>query len=350
MGGAWLVGTLHGLATGTGWDPASAEVIVGTSAGSMIGSLLASGVPPWFMVATAAGRYEEALAAATAAAGADSDAAAVIDAATAGAPTGAERVGGAVFRLSRAVPLGPQSVRLAFDAATGRARTTPLGGLVGWLPGGPISTTPLKDTIRRVVPSGWGPHPGLWVVTFDVTRGRRVVFGREGAPPAELADAVAASCAIPGFFRPVRIGDRRYVDGGVWSASNLDVVAGRGLDLVICLNPMSSHRTARGTSPAEPVWTRVRRRLHLRLRREVERVRAAGTNVVVLEPDSDELAAMGPNLMRRRGRNRVIHTAIAASAAKLADPAVAAVVADLPAGDPFRVRAPTGLVLTPAGR
>jgi NTE family protein len=48
---------------------------------------------------------------------------------------------------------------------------------------------------------------------------------------------VAASCAIPGFYRSVRIGGRRYVDGGVQSTSNLDLMAGLGLDLVICLNP-----------------------------------------------------------------------------------------------------------------
>ena len=55
MGGAWLTGGLHALATETGWDPASADRIVGTSAGSMTGALLAAGVPPWFMVAHSAG-------------------------------------------------------------------------------------------------------------------------------------------------------------------------------------------------------------------------------------------------------------------------------------------------------
>src|SRR3954453_13544770 len=55
MGGAWLTGGLHALATETGWDPASADYVVGTSAGAMMGSLLASGVPPWFMVAHSGG-------------------------------------------------------------------------------------------------------------------------------------------------------------------------------------------------------------------------------------------------------------------------------------------------------
>src|SRR5918999_1252344 len=54
-GGAWLTGGLEAIARETGWDPAGADYIVGTSAGSMMGSLLASGVPPWFMVAHSAG-------------------------------------------------------------------------------------------------------------------------------------------------------------------------------------------------------------------------------------------------------------------------------------------------------
>src|SRR5256885_10437293 len=61
MGGAWLTGGLHALATETGWDPASAEYVVGTSAGSMMGALLASGVPPWVMVAHSAGETFEGL-------------------------------------------------------------------------------------------------------------------------------------------------------------------------------------------------------------------------------------------------------------------------------------------------
>src|SRR5919109_2485726 len=61
MGGAWLTGGLHALATETGWDPASADYVVGTSAGAMMGALLAAGVPPWFMVAHSAGETFEGL-------------------------------------------------------------------------------------------------------------------------------------------------------------------------------------------------------------------------------------------------------------------------------------------------
>src|SRR5262245_45667088 len=55
QGGAWLTGGLDALASTTGWDPATADVVVGTSAGSVISSLCVAGIPPWFMVAHSAG-------------------------------------------------------------------------------------------------------------------------------------------------------------------------------------------------------------------------------------------------------------------------------------------------------
>ena len=87
MGGAWLTGGLEALARETGWDPASADYIVGTSAGSMMGALLASDIPPWFMVAHSAGEVFEGLAGPDGRAAADAD-----------------RSGGAVFRIDTALP------------------------------------------------------------------------------------------------------------------------------------------------------------------------------------------------------------------------------------------------------
>ena len=144
-----------------------------------------------------------------------------------------------MFRLHRGLPgLGPGSLRMALTALSNPLRHTPLQLVAGWLPAGFISTDSLKDIVRRAVPGGWVDHPNYWAVACDYGTGKRVPFGRPDSPPAEIADAVAASCAIPGFYRPVKIGGRRYVDGGVCSASNLDLLAGRGLDLVICLNPL----------------------------------------------------------------------------------------------------------------
>src|SRR5512134_517601 len=91
MGGAWPTGGLHALANETGWDPGSADYVVGTSAGAMIGSLCAAGVSPWFMVAHSAGEVFDGLTDAH------------------GRPAHeADRSGGAVFRLERALPpIGP---------------------------------------------------------------------------------------------------------------------------------------------------------------------------------------------------------------------------------------------------
>src|SRR5918996_5169860 len=224
VGGAWLTGGLYALATETGWDPAEADNVVGTSAGSMIGALCASGVPPWFMVAHSRGEsFEE-----------------VLDAH--GRPAAeADRAAGAVFRLHNGLPsIGPGSWRLALKSLSRPDRHGPAAAFTGWLPKGMISTDPLKEQIRRVVPEGWSPHPNLWIVACDYATGDRVAFGRDGAPPAELADAVAASCAIPGFYHPVTIGERRYVDGGVYSTSNLDLLLDLDLDVAICLNPTST--------------------------------------------------------------------------------------------------------------
>src|SRR3954447_11210211 len=97
MGGAWLTGGLQAIAAETGWDPASADHVVGTSAGSMMAALLCCGVPPWVMVAHSAGESFDGLIAASGRPAAEAD-----------------RAAGAVFRLHRGVPVpGPGSWRLA---------------------------------------------------------------------------------------------------------------------------------------------------------------------------------------------------------------------------------------------
>jgi NTE family protein len=326
MGGAWLTGGLHALATETGWDPASAEYVVGTSAGSMMGALLASGVPPWFMVAHSAGEDFEGLE------GADGRPAATAD-----------RAAGAIFRLHRgAPPMGPGSWRLIGNSFSQPWRHRPTALMAGWLPRGVISNEPLKDTVRRVVPDGWAEHPNLWIVACDYATGRRVAFGRADAPDADLADAVAASCAIPGFYRPVTIDGRRYVDGGLWSTSNLDILRNEKLDLVICLNPTSSLHPTHAWNPAERAAQAMRTLSGRRLGSEAKKLRAAGTPVVLIQPTSEDHAAMGPNLMSTRNRNPVIRTAIATVAEQLNEPGNRLLLDRLPAGNPYRVRRPDG--------
>ena len=320
LGGAWLVGGLQALATETGWDPGSADVIVGTSAGSMVGALCACGVPPWFMVAHATGRTDHL----------DG-----VDEST--------RSAGATYRLHRSVPaLGPGSWRLALASLARPYRYSPAAVLAGWLPAGMISHEPLKDTIRRVVGDGWAPHPALWAMACDYETGRRVAFGRADAPPASLADAVAASCAIPGFYRPVQIGRRRFIDGGVASTSNLDVVSRSGLDLVLCLNPTSSLHAPSSRTLGDRVAAPMRQASGRRLGREARRVRQAGTDVVLIQPTIQDLDAMGTNLMSASRRDRVVEVAVETVRGHLRRPEIRDRLRDLPPGAAELVRGPAG--------
>jgi NTE family protein len=337
LGGAWLTGGLHALAEETDWDPGSAEFIVGTSAGGMIGALTAAGVPPWFMVAHSAGESFAGVSAADGRPAAEAD-----------------RAAGAVFRLHRGLPpLGPGSLRMALTALRNPLGHTPLQMMAGWLPAGVVSTDSLKDIVRRAVPERWVGHPNFWAVACDYQSGRRTAFGRLDAPNVEIADAVAGSCAIPGFYRPVKIGNRRYVDGGICSASNVDLVAGRGLDLVICLNPLSSgtelaidHSRPPGRlGPLDPrdwLGALSRQANGRRLGHEAGKVRRFGSEVLLIEPTPEDHTAMGHNLMSPTRRQQVIETAARTVREQLRRPEAQALLNGLPPGEPHKIRRPAG--------
>src|SRR4029453_2401163 len=132
LGGAWLTGGLHALARETDWDPGGADFIVGTSAGPMVGALVAAGVPPWFMVAHSRGESFSGLV------GAD------------GRPASeADRAAGAVFRIHRGLPgVGPGPLGVVATALANPLRHTPLQHMAGWLPAGLVSTDSLKEIVR----------------------------------------------------------------------------------------------------------------------------------------------------------------------------------------------------------
>ncbi|HEV2369995.1 MAG TPA: patatin-like phospholipase family protein, partial [Acidimicrobiales bacterium] len=148
------------------------------------------------------------------------------------------------------------------------------------------------------------PDRALWITAVARNTGRRVVFGRSGpgavsADPAP-AEAVAASCAIPGVFAPVVIGGVEYVDGGVHAPTNADLAAGLGLDLVVVSSPMSAAR------PLRPGLDLPGRQLsRITLAGEVSAVRRSGTPVLAFQPTPADRTVMGLNAMDRSRREAV---------------------------------------------
>jgi NTE family protein len=306
VGAAWLIGALEALAAETGWDPAEAEIIVGTSAGSVVGSLVAEGIAPEYLAAYSSGRTLDEVD--------DVDGRVAQLAARMGGRDKldeiAERLSGDDFKVQLAPPpIGPGSWRMALNTLRHPRRHAPSAVLAGWLPRGFVSTRPISELVETFVAGDWPDHPNYWAVAADYRTGRRVAFGREDAPYATVGQAVAASCAIPGFYHPPCIDGRRYVDGGVCSLSNLDLLAGRGLDLVVCLNPMSSTAEAAGGTPAERVGAVMRGMSGRRLGHEAAKLRAEGTETLLIQPSRDDLETMGLNMMARHRRVEVLERA-----------------------------------------
>lgn len=298
VGASWLIGALEALEQETGWSPGDAERIVGTSAGSVIGTLTAARVPPAILGAYASGRSLDELADLEAAGAVEIDLEEI------------ERDSPDRFRLQVALPpIGPGSWRMALNTLRNPLRHPPSAVIGGWLPRGVVSTAPIRRLVERFVPEGWPEGDRLRVVACDYRTGRRVCFGRDDAPEADVSDAVAASCAIPAFYHPVTIGGRRYVDGGLCSVSNLDLLCGEGLDVAICLNPMSSAARVRALTPGQHLGAAMRGWAGRRLEHEVRKLEAHGTQVIVLTPAAEDLAIMGTNLMSRRRRAEVTEQA-----------------------------------------
>jgi hypothetical protein len=132
------------------------------------------------------------------------------------------------------------------------------------------------------------------------------------------------------------------VDGGIRSTSNLDLLRDEDLDLVVCLNPTSTLHPIRAINPRDAFNIAFQRASGRRLGSEAKTLRASGTEVVLIQPLPDDLEAMGPNLMSRRRRNRVIDVARRTVAKQLDEPRNRELISVLPPGDPIRVRRPEG--------
>ncbi|MGZ4593444.1 MAG: patatin-like phospholipase family protein [Actinomycetes bacterium] len=298
LGAAWSIGALNAIAEVEGFAPHTAEIIVGTSAGSVLAALLGAG-----LTATDLRDHQRGLPLPHEV-GLDWD----YDRSTGGAYPPRPKLGLGSPALLRRTIIRPRQV-------------PPLAVLAALAPAGTGTLAEVGRMAASVAGAGgWVQRDGVWVVALDYDSGKRTVFGRDGAPPAMLHEAVMASCAIPGWYAPMKIGGRRYVDGGTWSTTNVDVVAGRGLDEVYVLAPMAAFVDDHPHKLATRVERRVRRQVTRRLLHEAERVIGGGAGITVLAPGPEDLAAMGTNMMDPSRRLEVLETSLRTSVQALRDP------------------------------
>ena len=299
LGAAWMVGALQALEDETGVDARDFDAFVGTSAGSILVALLGAGVSVADLVNHQRGdQFESGL--------------------LAGFHFDYEEATGGDRPLRSRPGLG--SRELLIRKARQLHQLPPTAVLSAFLPEGRGHLKAVGALISHVVPQGWVARDGVTVVALDYDTGDRVAFGRPGAWPAALPEAVMASCAIPGWYQPVRIGDHRFIDGGAWSSTNLDLLAGQGLDEVYVLAPQVSFDADAPTQWATRLERQWRNRVTLRVLRETTTVHRQGTEVTILGPGREDLEAIGGNLMDLTRRPAVIETSLRTSAVALRDP------------------------------
>jgi NTE family protein len=233
---AWEWGMLAGLAE-AGVDVTGADLVVGTSAGSVVGAQVASGIG-------AEERYAAQL---------------------------ADPGGELAARLA-----GRLWVQLAWtilrsrDPERARAR---LGRMA--LGADTVPEAERRHVIESRLPVRTWPERRLIITAVDAHSGEFITFDRDSGVP--LVDAVGASCAVPGIWPPVTINGRRYIDGGVCSAANADLAA--GYRRVVVLAPITT-----GFGPVARLATQV-----AKLEKQA--------HVVVVSPDRAARRAIGRNLL-----------------------------------------------------
>jgi NTE family protein len=232
---AWEIGVLAGLQR-AGTDLSGADLIVGTSAGSVVGTLLAAGVDLDAMVARQRETPADDLP--------QIDIGLVMQAFAVMADPSVEprEARARVGALALAADVGDEETQVARFAA----------GMPG---------------------DGW-PDRRLIVTGVDALTGEPVAWDRHAGIP--LVRAVAASCAVPCVFPPVTVGRRRYIDGGVRSGTNADLAAGAS-DIVV-IAPMA-HMSPLGAPAAE-----------------LDALRTSAT-VTLIAPDPAARTAIGPNVL-----------------------------------------------------
>ena len=239
-GVAWELGILLGLYD-TGVDVRGADVIIGTSAGSVVGAQIASGTDLESLFASQLTLVEQSKERMVA-----FDAAQMMEA------------------FSQAVAGAGPDVKAIRARIGAYARTSPT-----------ISEADRRVIIEARLPVHTWPRQRLLIVAVDTETGEEYFMDRESG--VSLVDAVAASCAVPGIWPPVTIAGRRYMDGGVRSATNADLA--RGYDRILILNPLGANANYLGIGIDE----------------EAAALEREGSRVLVIAPDAASATAIGLN-------------------------------------------------------
>ena len=251
-GNAWEIGVLAGLCA-AGLDVTGADLIIGTSAGSTTAAQITAATPAELLAATLAAPPQQRTGPVP------------VD----GGPVPARPVSDHLEKMTRIIAA-------AEDAADMRRRMGAVALEVDAASDG--SGNPRwRATVAARLPSQPWPERALLITVVNAHTGKPDVFDRHSG--VDLVDAVAASTA---GGPPYRIGDVLYIDGGYRSVENADLAAGYGRVLVLSpLGGRSRHPQEWGTHLAT----------------QVDQLRAGGSRVEVIFPDSDSRDAIGDNLM-----------------------------------------------------
>ena len=311
-GAVYEIGCLRALQELLGHSLLDLDLYLGISGGAFVASLLAAGISPGEM-------YDEATTRKT-----------LLGAA--GTPL--YRLGSA--ELVRRMAGAPRVLRDALVTTVkgeGRNLSDLALSLFELLPPGLMDTSGIQEYLHAVLRSRLRADRfdslgrQLYVVAVDLDSGETVVFGRHGFRDVPVSKAVQASAAIPGLYRPVRIGGRDYVDGGVTKTAHINLAIQSGADLVICINPivpylndtvrgpLRGHISNHGISWVLDQVFRIA--LHGRMARGLEGYAREHpeVDVLLIEPTRDDVRMFGYNIMRFSARRVVAehgyHTAVA---------------------------------------
>lgn len=276
---------LRALEIETGFRPEDADVIIGSSAGSVVGAYLRSGMTTEDMWLLARGLHPT-----HKSFGGSGDDKPALFVPTFSNPFEIVRhMIGSSYVLARA--LSPFPLR-------------PPAFLKAAFPGGLFAMAEGEQRFAEELPAEW-PDKDLWLTTIDIVSGRRIVLGRQGSPRVDLPRAVLASAAIPGVYPPVQVGRRSLIDGGTQSTSNLDLAVQYGADRIIAVVPM-----AFDTVEPPGVLGRLMRQIPARrLSSEVALANRRGIEVLMFRPSAAEVSSHSMNLMRSAGLEKIAESA-----------------------------------------